>query len=169
MLETSDRLMLYQGEPIKPTRCCFDHSCHDPFPRGPMKNAFSIRALTERWRRCNRQSIRCTCITRLRLNSSMAAPASILRCCAAAACCCFLCYCSRGRVCCQLLVPLVFIFVNLNVLHIATGWVASSGMLMQLFLFRSLKQLYLRTSPAFQLSYDWFTEYCFVRTSILLG
>ena len=110
MLETSDRLMLYQGEPIKPTRCCFDHSCHDPFPRGPMKNAFSIRALTERWRRCNRQSIRCTCITRLRLNSSMAAPASILRCCAAAARCCFLCYCCRGLVCCQLLVPLVFVF-----------------------------------------------------------
>ena len=45
MLETSDRLMLYQSEPSKPIRCCFGHSWHDPFPSGPMKNTFSIPAL----------------------------------------------------------------------------------------------------------------------------
>ena len=37
VLETPDRLMLYQSEPSKPTRCCFGHSCHDPFARRPMK------------------------------------------------------------------------------------------------------------------------------------
>ena len=82
VLETSDRLMLYQSEPSKPTRCYFGHSCHDVFPRRPMKNTSPIPAFAKRWRTCNRQPIRCACSTRPGLEaSSTAAPASILRWC----------------------------------------------------------------------------------------
>ena len=60
VFETSDRLMLYKTEPSKQTRCCFGHSCHDPEPKRPMKNMFSIPRLTA-WRTCKKHPMRNTC------------------------------------------------------------------------------------------------------------